>query len=167
MLKSSICIVGSLRFYALMLDVHKVFENAGISCSVPTPGKFRNPKDPGEYINGYSRVPFREKVEEERKRVDDYLKRVRLSDTIYIVNPDGYVGLNTVGEIYCAHENKKLIYALEPFHEDHDLFLRGFVEDFLPPKDLVKVLLKAEEPPLASAGLFKERLPPHVSVTGL
>jgi hypothetical protein len=82
-------------------------------CLLPTPGKYRNPEKPGEYAEYYNSVPWSEKIKEDSERVEAHLMKIREADVIYLVNPGGYVGSHTVGEIYAAHERGKPIYALE------------------------------------------------------
>lgn len=140
-----VCIIGSLKFYKRMLDISSMLARNGTPFSIPMPGKYRDPKYPGKYISTYPSVPFAEKLKEEGRRVFAYLERVKRSDLIYLVNPGGYVGLNTAVEISCAFENKKPIYALDMIREAASLFLMKFINGLISPEELVDLSLQQQE----------------------
>ena len=141
----TVCIIGSLKSYNKILDISKMLAKNGIPFCIPKPGKYRDPKNPGKYISTYPAVPFAEKLNEDGKRVLAYLERVRRSDLIYLVNPGGYVGLNTAVEISCAYENKKPIYALSMIREGPRLFLMEFINRVISPVDLVHLLVHQQD----------------------
>jgi len=139
--KPTVCIIGSLRFRETMIEISSLLAKNGYACHVPVPGKYRDQKHPGNYVEGYGpSVLFSEKVAEEGKCIRGYLEKVRESDVIYVVNPGGYVGFNTVGEIYCAFENKKRVFALERVDDDRRLGIMSFMGGVVNPHDFVSIL---------------------------
>ena len=58
-----------------------------------------------------------ELFDEEKKQLDDLHKeKILISDAIYVVNKDGYIGESTKSEIEFAKEHNKEIMYLEPIN---------------------------------------------------
>lgn len=55
-----------------------------------------------------------------------HLEKIMLSDAIYVVNVDGYVGQHTASEIEFAVNNGKKVYFLE--HDDRQKYVDKFYE---------------------------------------
>ncbi|MGB9847632.1 MAG: hypothetical protein ACPLKV_00185 [Minisyncoccia bacterium] len=86
---------------------------------------------------------FLELSEKERLKKEDYRKqliwdaskhlfsRVKIADIVFIFNKNGYVGVNTSGELFAAAVLNKKIYALEEKimmgHYPDDLYEEPFV----------------------------------------
>jgi len=135
-----VCIIGSLRFYRLMLDVSALLTEKEIPCFLPVPGRYRLPENPGKYVDFYRFVPLKEKIAEENKRVEAHLEKGRNTNIFYLVCPGGYVGTHTIGEIYCAHNDGKPIYASDFIRKEKHLSLVPWIEDVLSPEDFVALL---------------------------
>ena len=53
--------------------------------------------------------------EEDKKRLDElHFRKIDLSDSIYVVNVDGYIGWSTENEIAYANQSGKRVEYLEP-----------------------------------------------------
>lgn len=112
-----ICLIGSLRFYRKMLDISNLLTNKGAIVYIPFPGKYRSLRNPGEYCDNYTQIQPAEKAKDDLERVEAHISRIRESDVVLLIDPEGYIGYHTLGEIYVAHENNKPIFAFEPVCE--------------------------------------------------
>lgn len=91
-----ITLCGSLKFEWKFKDVKKKLEFFGYQ--VYTPQFFKE---------GVVKPPIEELVKEHQRKID-------LSDIVFIINVNGYIGKDTRNEIqYANKHNKKIIY-LEP-----------------------------------------------------
>ena len=68
---------------------------------------------------------------EQKIRLDNLHKeKINMSDAIFVVNKDGYIGESTYGEIDWAVRNKKELYFLvNPNPEEENKKVEGQVED--------------------------------------
>lgn len=135
-----VCIVGSLRFYTKMIIISGALSRRGILVLLPKPGRFRSPANPGRYTSYYGLVSTEEKVKEDTERVEEHLQKIKDSDLVLLVNPGGYFGFHTLGEIYVAHEHRKPIYALTPIPEEAPPVVAGWIERILSPEEFVALL---------------------------
>jgi hypothetical protein len=57
---------------------------------------------------------------------DHLFRKVRVADVCFVFNKDGYLGVNTTGELFAAAMAGKICYALDPRilmgHYPHDLY---------------------------------------------
>ncbi len=147
-----VCIIGSLRFYKKMLAISDLLTKYGITPLLPMPGKYRSPTNPGEYASFYHSISLEEKVRDDTDRVEEHLEKVKNCDIVYLVNPSGYFGDHTLGEIYVAHENGKPIYALEPINGDSPFVIAGWIKETLLPPQLLSLLICSAENTIAEEG---------------
>ena len=60
------------------------------------------------------------------KVYDHLLRKVKVADVCFVYNKDGYLGVNTVGELFAAAVLGKMIYSLDERtlmgHYPHDLY---------------------------------------------
>ncbi len=84
------------------------------------------------------------------KVYDHLFRKVRVADVCFIFNKDGYLGVNTTGELFAAAMAGKLCYALEHKtlmgHYPHDLYeepsARKLIHEVITtPEELLKRLL--------------------------
>lgn len=62
-----------------------------------------------------------ELTEEQKIELDNIHKiKINMSDAIYVINPNQYIGSSTYGEIDWAKRNNKEIYFLEPLAEKEE-----------------------------------------------
>lgn len=135
-----VCIIGSLRFHKRMLEISTLLTTQGIPHSLPVPGRYREPSDPGKYVRNYDDIPFNEKLKEEQSRMHAHFDKIKASTIIYIVNPDGYIGVNSATEILWAAWNHKLIYAQQSIQDQRTLWLMSYVKAVLTPDELARRL---------------------------
>lgn len=95
---------------------------------------------PTEFLN----LPEKERLKnnEYRKKLiwdasNHLFKRVKIADIVFIFNKDGYVGVNTSGELFAAAVLGKKIYALE------EKILMGRYPDDLYEEPFVSFLISA------------------------
>lgn len=93
-----ITVCGSMRFYKEMMEATEKMELKG-NCMLPP-------------IYNPSRPHKDDFTEEEAKMLDAMHKeRIKLSDAIFVINVDGYIGSSTQKEIEFAKSlNKEVIY---------------------------------------------------------
>jgi hypothetical protein len=139
----TVCIIGSLRFFDRMRLISSLLVANGIAVFLPKPGKYRSTANPGEYASFYSRLPLEEKQKEDTRRVEAHLEKIRRTDVVYLVNPGGYVGDHTLGEIYEAHHDCKPIYALEPISRESVPAIASWVKEIVSPYELISLLAES------------------------
>jgi len=136
------CLIGSLKYYITMQDIANTLLEYGISSFIPKPGKYRKFNNPGEYVDNCELIPRAERVREEKMCTFAHLEKIENSDIVYVINPDGYVGLNTAVEIFYAYLNKKPVYSLKMMAGRHRLFLLSFIQEVeISPEELAKIVL--------------------------
>ena len=93
-----VCLCGSTRFKELFLQVNRDFTKQGVI--VLMPGVWEHAGD---------------KVTDKEKEQLDHLHRqkIAMSDAIYVVNPDGYIGESTKKEIEFAKSLNKVTWYLD------------------------------------------------------
>ena len=93
-----ITVCGSLKFYKEMMDITEKMELQGNCMLVPIYNPSKSSKD--------------DFTEEEALMLDKMHKeRIKLSDSILVVNVNNYIGSNTKSEIEFAKSlNKEIIY---------------------------------------------------------
>ena len=95
-----ITVCGSLRFYKEMMEITEKMELQGNCMLVPIYNPSKSNKD--DY------------AEEEALILDKMHKeRIKLSDTILVVNVNNYIGSSTKSEIEYAKQQSKEVYYLE------------------------------------------------------
>lgn len=81
---------------------------------------------------------------------DHLFRKVRVADVCFVFNKDGYLGVNTTGELFAAAMAGKLCYALDPRalmgHYPHDLYEEPSAHKLIheviaTPEELLKRLL--------------------------
>ncbi|MEK7192371.1 MAG: hypothetical protein AAB646_02565 [Patescibacteria group bacterium] len=76
--------------------------------------EFRNRPDNFHLLSEKDRMNNEVYRSEVAGRVYDHLfRKVRVTDVTFIFNKDGYLGANTIGELFAAAAWGKIIYALE------------------------------------------------------
>ena len=94
-----VCLCGSTRFRDEFARVNRDLTSEGHI--VLAPGVFGHSGDP--------------MTDEQKRRLDDlHRRKIDLADSVYVVNPGGYVGPSTRSEIAYAAERGKPIDYLEP-----------------------------------------------------
>lgn len=63
----------------------------------------------------------------------EFLERMLMADFVYLVNPNGRVGLSAAFEIGYAHSANKTVYSMEPVD---DLMIRNFVKAVVSPEEV-------------------------------
>ena len=91
-----ITICGSYKFKEKMFDVYKQLTEIGHMVFLPAIDCDKHDKE---------------------WYMDLHYKKIAKSDAIYVVDVDGYVGMSTNMEMYCAKVNKKEIFR----YSNHDL----------------------------------------------
>ena len=94
-----VCLCGSTRFRDEFARANRDLTNEGHI--VLAPGVFGHSGDP--------------MTDEQKQLLDDlHRRKIDLADSVYVVNPGGYVGPSTRSEIDYAAEREKPIRYLEP-----------------------------------------------------
>lgn len=130
-----VCLIGSLKFLEDFKRIESMLENHGISCIIPI--VYRNNllsmlediKNPNKIL---------EKIrtqEEETIGTKMHIANVAVSDIVYIINRDGYVGRSTSVEIGVAWALGKKIYSMEKVSDPSvELLIHGVIS----PEQLVE-----------------------------
>jgi nucleoside 2-deoxyribosyltransferase len=99
----SVCICGSFRFYAEMVQLRNTLHARGVRCEWPMPGP--------------RRAPHAMTADEARDAIIEHLERMDRTECIFVFNKDGYLGHSVVMEIGYAYAQRKPVYALAPIHD--------------------------------------------------
>lgn len=99
----------------------------------------------------------KERLQDDRYRIsiagkvyDHLFRKVKIADVCFVFNKDGYIGANTIGELFAASMTGKICYALEGDfkmgHYPHDLYEeqapRKLIHEVVPtPEELLKRLI--------------------------
>lgn len=71
-----------------------------------------------------------ELTEEQKSELDNlHRQKISMSDAIFVINKDKYIGKSTYGEIDWARRMKKSIYFLEPMAENTEVVTTAEVEN--------------------------------------
>lgn len=104
-----------------------------------------------------SQLPEEERLKNERYRqtvmskvYDHLFRKIRTADVCYIFNKNGYLGPNTIGDLFTAAALGKMVYALEekcltgiyPKKLHEEPCCRGLIHKIIStPEELIKYLL--------------------------
>ncbi|MBI2625110.1 MAG: hypothetical protein HYW70_02150 [Candidatus Nealsonbacteria bacterium] len=84
------------------------------------------------------------------KVYDHLFRKIRAADVCYVFNKDGYLGPNTIGDLFTAAALGKMVYSLEeecktgeyPKRMHEEPCCRGLIHKVIPsPEELIKYLL--------------------------
>lgn len=123
-----ISISGSFRKHHNKINhVIAQFENANFDVLSPKKSSALNPNDEFIFLaTDKSKIP--NEIE------SNHLNAIKHSDILYLVNPDGYIGLSASLEIGWALANNIKIFAMvEPI----DIVIKSFVTNVLNPNELI------------------------------
>ena len=98
-----VCICGSTRFRDEIIEANRQLTLAGII--VLAPAVFQHSGDP---------------VTEDQKQILDelHLRKIDLADAVLVVDPGGYIGESTSGEIRYAQSSGKPVFRLSAVSSD-------------------------------------------------
>ncbi len=102
---------GSFKFVETVEEVEGVLEAGGVS-----------------YLSSKAPDP---------RGIVSCLEKIDASESVYVVNPDGYVGKSVSVDLGFAYARGRPIYAMRPIDDPP---LDDLVEGVLQPEDLVKAL---------------------------
>ena len=119
----SVCICGSFRFYAELVQLRNTLQARGVLCEWPLPGQHR--------------APQAMTADEAQDAITQHLERMERAECIFIFNKDGYLGNSVVMEIGYAYARCKPVYVLAPIH---DPFLRPLVNAVVSIEELLQLL---------------------------
>lgn len=99
-----ICLCGSTRFKRDFEEVNEKFTLEGYIVLAP-----------GVFVNDPARDSRRRVRQEDKSRLDFlHLRKIDISDFVYVVNPGGYVGESTFLEVKYAIRNGKPVRWMVP-----------------------------------------------------
>ena len=121
-------IIGSFREDMEKIKaVAKIFENKDIEVLSPTNFDIVDPSQ--DFVILKSNKP-----EQSAKEIEDeVLKKILIADFIYLVNPNGRVGLSAAFEIGYAKAVNSTIHSMEPAD---DLKIREFIKTVVSPEEM-------------------------------
>ncbi|MBS3080035.1 hypothetical protein J4221_01065 [Candidatus Pacearchaeota archaeon] len=141
----SIVICSSFRFYPDVLELQKQLEEAGIRTEIPVPNEFLHPKKPWLLRNKLI-ISQPELFEAFWRNMELHRHRILETDIVYVYGGrEGYVGNGVCSEMgfaygikkYCSYEKPRTILSSS---ELADIAMRGFIEEIIPPENLIKRL---------------------------
>ena len=135
----SVCLCGSFKFFDQILKLEKFFIDRGITIYRPNPFKYRDKVHPSIFIDTWNSLSYLEKLKESRQAELAHLRKIDLTDVIYVVNPSGYIGKSVTLEIGYAYAKGKIIYSQEPVE---DLNVMSLIRKAISPEELVEILKK-------------------------
>ena len=126
-------IIGSFRkHYPLITNIIKIFNSGGIEVLSPKHSKIINPND--EFVL----FDYDPKDCGEKEIEDAVLKKINQSHFVYLVNPNGYVGVSASFEVgYCAAHSMR-VFSMEDSNEMCVRYITGTYN----PKEMVKYVRK-------------------------
>ena len=126
----SIVFCSSQRFagdlYVFMDQLRELAKEKGVNLIILHP-EFEREDKPLRYMPEKERLtdPIY-KAEVAGKVYDHLFRKVRVADVCFVYNKEGYIGVNTAGELFAAAALGKMIYALNGKtlmgHYPHDLY---------------------------------------------
>lgn len=101
-----VVLIGSLkRAFPKMVDLYRRFGDEKVDALVPW-AFFEDPENLGLREGRWTSIA-------EKLVVETHLLRIKSSDIAYVVNPEGYVGANSIIDIGAALEAGKKVYTME------------------------------------------------------
>ena len=135
-MKNSVAIIGSFKqFYDQVLEALSDFKDMGISVTSPIGSAIIKPGIP--FVRFTSDDPD---ISDEMVQTIT-LKRILKASSVYVVNPEGYVGRTTCYEIGRILQSRKPIYFSEM---PCDLPIKIPESHILKPEELAKLILKEQ-----------------------
>jgi len=103
----SVVIIGSYRkFYPNIYEKIESFEKLGIKVLKPPKSRIINPGS--EYCR------FESDMDKSMNELEhEFLEAIRMATFVYVVNPNGYIGLSSSFEIGFSYSLRKDIYCME------------------------------------------------------
>jgi hypothetical protein len=133
-----VCLCGSFRFYDEIVGVKELLVGLGISCLEPHPFIYRDKLNPSEFIHQWNSLTHAEKLKSSREAEKDFLSKIDEADILYVVNPNGYIGLSVTLEIGYACAKKKPVFSL---HSIEDYTIMSMVCGVIKPQEINEALL--------------------------
>lgn len=131
MMKKTICVCLSFRFYNEYLEIKKQLEAEGLEVFGPEyHPRIRNHKNPKKFFLSLPEAES-EIIAKEAER--SFLQKIDKADVVYILARDGYVGLSVSMEIGYAYHMGKPIFSSDVLA---DFVLRGLISDVMAPEEL-------------------------------
>ena len=135
-MNNSVAIIGSFKqFYDQVLKALSDFKSMGVSVTSPTGSAIIRPGIPFVRFTSDDSVISDEMVQ------TNTLKRILKASSVYVVNPEGYVGRTTCYEIGRILQSRKPIYFSE---KPSDLPIKIPESHILNPEKLAKLILKGQ-----------------------
>ena len=131
-----VVLIGSLRFYDDMLRLYEEFGKERINALVPWPLLMN--QDDLEYDE--QRIPH---AIGDPFNTETHLLRIASADIAYVVNPNGYVGLNSGIDIGYAAGKQKTLYSMMPIA---DIGANELIDEVKTPQEIIvmgKKLIKS------------------------
>ncbi len=127
-----VVLIGSLRFYEEMQKLYEQFEKEGIDAKVPWQF-LKKEDDPRQFDEFWTQNQHSLSVAN-KFSVGLHLARVASSDMAYVVDPSGYVGVNSSIDIGYALGKKVPVYAME---EISDIGVRIMTDGVKTPEEII------------------------------
>lgn len=121
-----ICLAGSLKFYDTMMKVQEELSRNKYIVLAPT-------KDPRYEVIGIPEEDLREYDKIQDEKID-------LSDILYVINVDGYIGKSTRREIEYAKSHNKVVIYKYPEKEQYDQMYQDFKASYRLVKLMAEIL---------------------------
>lgn len=127
-----VTLIGSLRFYDEMKGLYEEFGKYGISTLVPW--QFLKESENPRQFDGFWTQDKRYSAVAYKFSVEAHLLRVASSDMAYVVNPGGYVGVNSATDIGFALGKRIPVYSME---EISDMGVHVLVDGVKTPEEII------------------------------
>lgn len=141
-----VVLIGSLRFYEEMQRLYEQFEKEEIDAKVPWPF-LKMEEDPRQFDEFWTQNQHSLSVAN-KFSVEAHLARIASSDLAYVVNPGGYVGVNSATDIGYAIGRRTPVYAIEPIS---DMGVHVVIDGVKTPEEIIiigKEIYKSKYRPL-------------------
>ena len=142
-----IAIGGSLRFFREMDDISKKLRKNNIEYFMANPS-LRDLSDLRRLSEEFKDLSWEDKVERESKIVENFLSKIKKTDILYIVNPDGYVGLHAMGDMFYAWADRKEVYTWQKVDMSWVKKKKDYYEpDYIRLQEYLHVIVKGQMTP--------------------
>jgi nucleoside 2-deoxyribosyltransferase len=134
-----VCLCGSFKFYDKIVGVKELLVKLGINCLEPQPFVYRDKQNPSEFVHQWSSLTHSEKLTSSRKAEKDFLSKIDQADLLYVINPNGYIGLSVTLEIGYACAKKKPIFSMNSIE---DYTIMSMISGIIKPQEINEALLE-------------------------